>query len=211
MQTRTEPATLEQIYELGRQAAQHMDTGRWTIGDLAIAIKTHYGDDDISAFAREINVRSKRVYEYRQVASFYDIPRRAEFLEANPMITYTHFRTAMRRTEIEKAYQFLDRCSLRGWSSDKADYVMMRLVGRKPKPALPPEPIALIANVPFAVADLNLQRGLVFLHIDDDEVLSQFANLLRHNEPGLRLTVIQEPVPDFDAPLSLVGMAAGRA
>lgn len=200
--TRTEPATLEQIYELGRQAAQHMDTGRWTIGDLAVLIKTHYGDEDIDTFSRQINVPTKRVYEYRKVASFYEIQRRAEFLEANPLITYTHFRTAMRRGEIEKAYQFLERASQRAWTSDRADYVMMRLTGRK-KTAVP-----LIAAAPFAVVDLNLARGLVFLHFDDDKILTKFAYLLRHNEPRLRLTVVQDVVENYDDPVSIVGMAA---
>jgi hypothetical protein len=123
--------SLEELFEMGRIAAQHMDTGRWVLGDLALTIETNYAGCELQELARQVNVPYKRCLEYRTVAAFYPDPRRAEFLDDASNITYTHFRTAMKMSDADKAYWFLEKAALRTWTTDYADRVMTRYLGRK--------------------------------------------------------------------------------
>lgn len=114
------------LCEAGRIAAEDIDNGRWVLGDLAL--QTGKLVDD---FAREINVPKRRVYEYKQVCSFYDQCVRAQYLRDNPAITYTHFRTAMKRGDVALAYRFLDHCQERLRTTDQAMRLMARIQGRR--------------------------------------------------------------------------------
>lgn len=125
----------DELCERGRLARENMDQGRWDIGDDALLVEKDYGENSIAAYAREILVAVKRVEEYRTVCGFYEKSARAEFLESTPNITYTHYRTGMRMKDISRAYWFLAKAALRNWTTDHADAVMTRYLGRKRKKA----------------------------------------------------------------------------
>jgi hypothetical protein len=118
------------LCEQGRTAAAVMDTGRWIIGDLACEIETVYGAHLIDDFAREVNVGKASVKAYRTVCRFYTRDTRVAFLEANPRITYTHMRHAMRLQSVGAAYAFLNEASANGYTTDEAAHHIAELVGK---------------------------------------------------------------------------------
>lgn len=107
------------LCEVGRLAAQQIDEGRWIVGDTALLVETHYGEDWIAEYARECNLAKKRVQEYRTVCSFYEKSARADFLQDNPNITYSHLRAAMRMNDPEIAYMMLDVAAHNNWTVDQ--------------------------------------------------------------------------------------------
>jgi hypothetical protein len=125
----TLPSDWELLCEAGRLAAEQIDYGRWIIGDLALRVH------DQAAFARECNIPKRRAREYADVCAFFPAAEREAYLRDNPGITYTHFRTARKLRDIERAYRFLEHCAKRGRTTDQAERLMARLAGRKARPA----------------------------------------------------------------------------
>ncbi len=119
----------QELCERGRLAAENMDKGRWTIGDLACDVEKQYGASLIDDFAREVNVGKASVKAYRTVCRFYEPAMRVAFLEANPRITYTHMRHAMRLETEDAAYTFLDECASQGYTTDEAAYHLSKRLG----------------------------------------------------------------------------------
>lgn len=122
-------ADYQEICEQGRIAAQHMDKGRWIIGDLACLVETSYAGHDIDDFAREVNIGKASAKAYRTVCRFYEPARRVDYLADNPRITYTHMRHAMRLETPDAAYTFLDECSSEGYTTDQAAYHLSKRLG----------------------------------------------------------------------------------
>lgn len=91
--------SFEALCDEGREAADNLDAGRWTIGRIAAAVVTHYGQANIDAFAIQIAMEKKRVYEYERVHKFYELSAPADFREARPTLRYSHYRMAMRLHE----------------------------------------------------------------------------------------------------------------
>lgn len=113
----------EALCDAGRQAAARLDEGRWLLGDLALRVRTRYGEDAVGKFATESGVEAKRVYEYRQVSAFYE-PDARDF----PNLAWTHFRDAMRLGE--GALHFLERASAEGWTVEGARIEAARILGK---------------------------------------------------------------------------------
>lgn len=122
-------ADYQEICERGRLAAESMDKGRFTIGDLACEIETVYGGHMIDDFAREVNIGKASVKAYRTVCRFYEPARRVDYLAENPNITYTHMRHAMRLETQNAAYAFLDECCSEGYTTDEAAYHLSKRLG----------------------------------------------------------------------------------
>lgn len=120
----------QELCEQGRIAAEEMDKGRWVIGDLACAVEKSYGASLIDDFAREVNVGKASVKAYRTVCRFYEKDMRVAFLEANPRITYTHMRHAMRLETVDAAYAFLNEASANGYTTDESAHHIAELVGK---------------------------------------------------------------------------------
>jgi len=126
------------VCETGRLAAAQLDEGRWILGDLALLVDKQYGEDKMGDFARECQVPKKRIYEYRQVCSYWEMSVRADLWEM-PTVTYSLMRLAMRLDSIDDARRFVERTASKGYTIDKAGYVMGRLLGlagkreRRPK------------------------------------------------------------------------------
>jgi hypothetical protein len=126
------------VCETGRLAASQLDEGRWILGDLALLVDKQYGEDKMGDFAKECQVPKKRIYEYRQVCGYWGSSVRADLWEL-PTVTYSLMRLAMRLENVDEARRFVERTASKGYTVDKAHYVMGRLLGlagkrkRRPK------------------------------------------------------------------------------
>lgn len=136
----------EVLVNAGIQAQEFLDTGRWTIGDLAGLVDKQYGQNTIGTFAKAINVEVERVREYRTVAAFWEIPHRQKIRADYPTITYSHMREAMRLKSVEAAEAFIEECAGEGWTVEEA---RLKLRERLGKP-LPPRKLVDGVYVPVA-------------------------------------------------------------
>jgi hypothetical protein len=107
---------------IGTVMAADMDVRRWGLGDLAASLKPVYGGNIVGLFAVDIHMVKKTLQSYERVASYYDDKslRRSQFIEANPMLIWTHYRDAVRLGDVEASYDFLGLASERGWTAEQA-------------------------------------------------------------------------------------------
>ncbi len=147
------------ICEAGRAAQTNMDEARWIIGDLALAVKKQYREDRLKDFADEINVERARVKEYRTVCRFYEKAARASFLADRPNLTYSHLRDAMRLSDPDRAYAFLEEAAANTWTVGTA---RLKLQERLGKPVPPKTLEDFEGNFDQAVrwlADMKFKHG----------------------------------------------------
>jgi hypothetical protein len=104
------PDDWEALASAGREVMQHMDTGRWLAGDLALRVEKHYGTDALGQYAADIGIASRdTLKKYRQVSARYEKGTRGAF----PALSWTHFRDAMRAGD--DAELFLVQAQDNGW------------------------------------------------------------------------------------------------
>ena len=174
--------TIDEYISRGQRAAAAIDLGRWLIGDDALAIETSYGGKEVEKYATGINVPKERVQEYRTVCKFYPLSARAEFLESNPTITYTHMREAMRLKELAKAWKFLRECSQQARTVELARIRLTEMLGK---------PVPPIKDVFDVQSVLQAGSGKVLLAVRE-------CDLLRHTityHPDATITVTIEWTP----------------
>ena len=121
------------VVKLGIQARVDMDTGRYVIGDLAILLKAHYGDEDVKHFASEIKIEAKTVYEYKSVCEFYPQAIRAEYIKD---CNYSMLRAAKRLGNLEDAMILLDKAIENVWNSRDIEREVNQAQGQPVQPAL---------------------------------------------------------------------------
>lgn len=129
----TDNGTWDRLCEMGRDAREHIDAGRWVIGDLALEVDKAYGENRIEEFAKEIQISTGRVMEYRTVCRFWQSSVRAELLEL-PSVTYSHLRVAMRLKDLDKAADFVRDCAADLLTVEAVRLRMNEALG-KPTPA----------------------------------------------------------------------------
>jgi hypothetical protein len=121
----------EDLCSAGAEAREKLDSWRWYVGDLANRVVTLFpskdGDDErtLAEFAKDINMKKKSVYQYRQVAAFYPVSTRVEF----DNLTYTHYRDAMRLKDINRALEWLEECSRKSYTTDEAAFQLSEQLG----------------------------------------------------------------------------------
>jgi hypothetical protein len=148
----------ETICEQGRRCAESLDAGRWSLGDIALAVEKRYGQDSIGKFATEINVKASRVREYRTVCAFYPSSARAEFLSTHPTLTYSHLRAAMRFEDMEEAFDFLEKAASEAWTVAQVEREIAVIFGK---------------DKPFVlkfVDDLNVTDNMIVLTLPPSAV-----------------------------------------
>ena len=92
--------------------AADLDTGRFTLGDIANRCARVYGKDSVGKLADEIQVAKRQtLYEYAKVAARFEVSARAEFQAVG--LTFSHVRTAMRAGD--DAELWLARAADNGW------------------------------------------------------------------------------------------------
>lgn len=126
MNPMTIEATASKLYDdsvsIGMEMVAAMDRNRWQLGDLAAALVPVYGKNIVGKFAIDIHCVKKTLQSYERAASYYEDKnlRRSRFIEANPMLTWTHYREAMRLDDVEASYSFLSEASSEGWTAEQA-------------------------------------------------------------------------------------------
>jgi hypothetical protein len=100
----------EELASAGREVMQHMDTGRWLAGDLALRVEKKYGTDALGKYAADIGIaRRQTLYTYAQVSARFNVSLRGEF----PALSWSHYRAAVRAKD--DAELFLVQAQDNGW------------------------------------------------------------------------------------------------
>lgn len=123
--------TWDELCELGRKYRAQLDTFRWNLGDLAAYVTSRATDDakTLTEFCAEIDIKYKTLAQYRKVAEFYPVERRAEFIRDNPHLTYTHYRDAMRLEDLDRAYDFLEHAATELWTAAQSERELILQLG----------------------------------------------------------------------------------
>jgi len=149
-------ADFEALCDEAREAADQLDEGRWAIGRIAAEVETQYGAHTIANMATNIGIEKRRVWEYQRVHKFYELCAAADYRSANPMLRYSHFRTAMRLKSPDDALEFLNECSRDGLTAEQAGIKLNERLG---KPT-PPQKIVDFEGEWFAMLD-NLRTAMM--------------------------------------------------
>jgi hypothetical protein len=141
------PDDWEALASAGREVMQHMDTGRWLAGDLALRVEKKYGTDALGRYAADIGIASRETLKkYRQVSERYEKGTRGAF----PALSWTHFRDAMRAKD--DAELWLVQAQDNGWPSA----VMAREIAAAIGARVPPVKLWEGASVVGYIGDLGV-------------------------------------------------------
>jgi hypothetical protein len=125
--------TWEEIGDAARLVASDLDTGRFTLGDIANRCARVYGTDSIGKLATEIRVAQKRtLYDYAAVAARYQLCARSHYSDLG--LTFSHFKAAMRAGE--DAELWLDRAADEGWPKAELARQIAAAIGNPVAPKL---------------------------------------------------------------------------
>lgn len=140
----------ESIVSAGIEAQNRMDGGRWVIGDLALLVKSEYGQGSIEQFARDIKVELNRVREYRTVSEFWarENSARAEILATLPNLSWSHFRVAMQTKDVQAAADMLHTAAAHDWTVEAFRLELKRRMGK-------PEPPVKLLDIETTIADMR--------------------------------------------------------
>lgn len=116
-----ETGNYDDCVNLGKQAKDDVDNGRWIIGDLGNALKQRYEDDNlqwygkniIDEFAKDIQTEKATVQEYRNMAKYYPPDDRARLTERYAA-NWSVLKVAKRFKSLRRSEAFLRLCSSEG-------------------------------------------------------------------------------------------------
>lgn len=107
---------------------------RFAIGDITCLIETAYGMDRMGEWAGAIKRSKKTCYSYAHVSRFYPIENRAAWL-AEPALSWSHLRLAMRLKNADDAAAFLHDCANEALTVDGAAIELRQRMGQTMTPA----------------------------------------------------------------------------
>lgn len=116
----------ETAVSIGIQNENELTVQRWLQGDLTLRVEGAYGDGIITKFATALNVNTSTLKQRRTISKFYPSDTRVSF----DSIGYSHFRTAMKLEDLDKALWALEKADNRGWPIWKFDRLLNRLLGK---------------------------------------------------------------------------------
>lgn len=123
----------------GIAARESKDKLQWELGLLCAAVVTRWGEENLKRYADDINIAYSTARSYRQVWLFYTEPHfdpRVAAYQVNPLLSFTHFKYAVRLETLPAALSFLDECIDGAWSTDLAYVKLSERLGRPAQPAL---------------------------------------------------------------------------
>ena len=125
------PDDWEALASAGREVMQHMDTGRWLAGDLALRVEKRYGTDALGKYAADIGIAQRATLKaYRQVAARYEKEIRIAF----PALSWSHYRAALRAKD--DAELFLVQAQDNGWPVAELNRAIAAAIGAPVPPRL---------------------------------------------------------------------------
>jgi hypothetical protein len=160
---------------MAREARGRKDSAQWELGDLAVLVETHYGQNEIDNFARETGISKSSAHEYKSMCAFYQTIRRADFLESTPNVFYSHFRVAKKLKSVELAWEFLELVAAETWTVDQAEFHMYEdepfaSVMREDEPDDSddePEPTPILSDAPVIVCEIDRKANEVTFRMTD--------------------------------------------
>lgn len=125
---------------MGIAARESKDTAQWELGHLCSMTVNIWGEETLKRYTSDINIGYSTGRSYRQVWVFYTIenrfdPRVADY-RINPVLSFTHFKYALRLETLGAALSFLDECIDGAWSTDLAYAKLSERIGRPGQPKL---------------------------------------------------------------------------
>jgi hypothetical protein len=175
---------------IGLEHAESDSKSAFTIGDLACAVEKRYGEKRIETFAQTIKKEIRSVKDRRTVCRAFPKNARADFLENNPNLFFSHFRVVtrvVRKINRQTAFDLLEKASALDWTVEKLAVEKDKLLGKDVKPAVQ----AWSANL----QDAGL--GRVLLHTNDADKIRQFAADHRDDpDYSVELRITYNPPPD---------------
>ncbi len=107
---------------------------RFSLGDLASLIEGKYGKDEMGAFAGACKRSKKTLYSYAAMARTYPPLERGRWL-AEPALSWSHLKLAMRLKNAEDAAEFLEHCADEALTVDGAAVELKDILGEVAKAA----------------------------------------------------------------------------
>jgi hypothetical protein len=167
--------SFEEIADAARLVAADLDTGRFTLGDIANRCARVYGRDSLGQLATEIRVAKRQtLYEYAKVAARFEPSARAEFVDAG--LTFSHFRTAMRAKD--DAELWLSRAADDGLNVADLARAIAAAIGKPVAPRL----LYSGRGVVWQYADTN--RPYLVLHEDVSALAQGLSVIVKVYEAG---------------------------
>ena len=167
--------TYEQLCELGRTAAEHIDTGRFTVGDLALLVQKHYRRDTIGRFAKDIGLPKARVNEYRRVCRFWSESERQRLFDTyGRMVNYTHLRESMRLKDKAAALAFVTECGDNAYTVEQAHVELRKRID--PDASIP---VKLLDGLGLVI---GIRNDIVTLRVDS-ELTTALHDAMRAKSP----------------------------
>jgi len=160
----------EEICDHSRDKIEKMGLDRWAIGDDAALVDTKYGEHTMEDFARDIGGNKSTIAGYYRVSKFYPNIIRRKLLDNLPNLTYSHYKDALRLTDLDAAIAWLDEVAQAGWSPDKASYELTQRLGKDDdKPSPIPGKIERVD-----IWEGNMAMVSISISMDDYEAVSKF-------------------------------------
>lgn len=124
----------------GITARESKDRVQWELGILCASVVKVWGEETLKRYCDDINLGYSTGRSYRQVWIFYTsddhFASRVASLKNNPVLSFTHFKYAMRLDGIYAALSFLDECIDGAWATDLAYAKLSERIGRPGQPKL---------------------------------------------------------------------------
>lgn len=175
---------------IGLDCSETDSKSAFKLGDLACAVEKRYGENRIVEFAKTIKRDVSSVKERRTVCRAFPKKVRAEFLDDNPNLFYSHLRKAapiVRKMSLDAAFTLLEQASVLDWTVEKLGVEKDKLLGKQVKPAAESWSVNL--------QDAGL--GRVLLHTNDADRIKQFVADHRDDpDYSVELRITYNPPPD---------------
>jgi hypothetical protein len=163
-----EAPTLEELGERGRLERAAKEKAQWELGEIAMQVVSHYGEDNLGEWAKLAGIGKKSAQEYRRLCAFFEKSAREAFLEDCPNVFYSHFRLAKRLQNVALAYRFLDSVALYTWSVDEAEYHLMHDPEWEMEPEAQDDPEAELPPLlegEVRIAEIDTTLGMLTLWV----------------------------------------------
>ena len=178
--------TLDEYYERGRQAVDKEGTSKWEVGYNYLDMVHDWGNVSAADYAREVGLGERDVQARVQVARFYEPDKARKFQRDNPTVKYKHFQLAMKLSNEDFAYTFLEAAAAgvpEPWSVDMAEFQLLHdpkwgllkpnedeEPGEDDEPEDDDEVIAGLEKVHVCLASVYPSKGtLMFNGLDPDQ------------------------------------------
>lgn len=84
----TTDVSWEALTDMARSMLDEQDKHRWSLGEIANVVQSHYGERSILKFCEQVKAKPKTIYQYAAVSRFYP----QDVWKQYPLARYTQWR-----------------------------------------------------------------------------------------------------------------------